>query len=184
MFKDGLLIIEADRLVFKIINAFAARLLQEDRIRVVQLLYGSEQQDLDVEAQCLFTFVKELLSFQLMSFLKRVQIFSKMHNRLRELISWGADEKALDNKKHKHMHFYKVETFMTNLRWALHTVQHCSQCIQAVNKNNDTEGSRSNSEISDEESLQSVREKGPMGDLDPYLDMISNIVNDLAPSLD
>lgn len=178
VFKDGLLIIEADRLLFKTINAFAAKLLQEDRIRVIQLLYGGDQQELDVEAHCLFTFVKELLSFQLMSFLKRVQIFTRMHSRLRDLISGGADEKALDNKKQKHLHFYKVETFMTNLRWALHTVHHCSFCIQAVNKNNDTDGSRSNSEMSDEESVQSLREKGPMGDLEPYLAIISNIVNE------
>lgn len=107
----------------------------------MQLLYG-DQQDIDLEAICLFTFVKELLSFQLMSFLKRVQILTKMHKRLKDLISGGSDEKSsMDSKKHRHAHFYKVETFMTNLRWALHTVQHCSQCIRAVNKNNDTEGS-------------------------------------------
>lgn len=41
-FKDGLLIIEADRLLFKNINAYAAKLLQEDRIRVVQLLLGGD----------------------------------------------------------------------------------------------------------------------------------------------
>ena len=62
VFKDGLLIIEADRMLFKVINAFVARLLQEDRLRVVELLYVDTQQ-IDTEALCLFTFVKELLSF-------------------------------------------------------------------------------------------------------------------------
>lgn len=113
-----------------------------------------------------------------MSFLKRVQILTKMYSRLRELITGGAEEKAVDNKKQKHLHFYKVETFMTNLRWALHTIHHCSFCIQAVNKNNNTDGSRSITEMSDEESVQSLREKGPMGDLEPFLEMISNIVNE------
>lgn len=119
MFRDVMMLLEMDRLVFKLVNLYAAKLLQDDRPRMVRHFY-TQPGPFDADGFYLLTFVKEMLRFQLLSFLKRVQIITKMHNRSREI---HATEKAPQS-------FYRAETFMTNMRWALHTVQHCVNVIQ------------------------------------------------------
>jgi hypothetical protein len=91
VFSDGLMILECDRVIFKALNAMSAKLLQEDRERVCRLLNAempmspSGRQQIDIQGWYLLMFLKETLRFHLFSFLKRVQILSKIHKRLKEV---------------------------------------------------------------------------------------------------
>ena len=53
-----------------------------------------------------------------------------MHNRAKELFN------STEKQSTFQANFVKAETFMTNLRWALHTVQHC---IDVVHKHDDSD---------------------------------------------
>lgn len=73
VFKDALMIMETDRVIFKLINIHAAKLLLEDKLRMVNLFYDFvPTANIDTEAVYLVTFIKELLRYQLLSFLKRL----------------------------------------------------------------------------------------------------------------
>jgi len=73
VFKDALMIMETDRVIFKLINIHSAKLLLEDKLRMVNLFYDFvPTANIDTEAVYLLTFIKELLRYQLLSFLKRL----------------------------------------------------------------------------------------------------------------
>lgn len=59
------MMLEIDRVCFKVLNTLAARLLSDNKNRVVSDLYshGNPHFELDVEAHYLNTFVKEMLRF-------------------------------------------------------------------------------------------------------------------------
>ena len=65
VFRDVLMIIEVDRMLFKLVNSTVAKLILEDKAKMINLLYPFDDagQPADNQAWCLLTFVRELLRF-------------------------------------------------------------------------------------------------------------------------
>jgi len=64
-FRDGLMMLEIDRICFKVLNTLAARLLTDDKNRVIDEIYykNSQHHETAIVAHYLITFVKEMLRF-------------------------------------------------------------------------------------------------------------------------